>query len=249
MPRLGRAAERQIDRNLSELIPVDRPGITFNDLVEKAKPISRPTVSQRLKKFKRTGLVIHDGDFYRRNPLGSSFQTNLQITTRLHDSEADWSGWQSSFPQKIDASKTRLARTTRSCWEEKKLNHVRPIAYEPLAHGDLLHPLMHAILSAVSGYLDLLQAVAQAPDQSTAHEITDVWLNISVTRHLDLLARLVWEFRKELSFRELNGRRLSLEFVTHEYTGWDFTVWPPVPPSQHGDSRMSLSKREHLREN
>lgn len=229
MARLGMIAENRIDRDLLELIPEDRPGIRFNDLVEKASRIcKRPTVWKRLEKFKRIGIVIQEKGFYRKDPLdGRSLQTTLQITTGLHDPEAGWGTWKNSFPRSIDASKMRMIRS-RSLWEQKELN---PSAhYESLADGKLQHALASAIVFATSGYLQLLQAVAQTPDLATAHEITDVLLDIAVTQHLELLARLVWQFRKKLSFEELNGKRLNFEFVTHDYAGWDFTVWPPVPP-------------------
>ena len=233
MARKGYRTENRINRDLFGLIPEERPGIRFNELVKTAESIcTRPTVWKRLKKFEQTRMVIHEKGFYRKNPLfGQSFQTILQITIGLHDPESGWGTWKNSFPQKIDPSKMGLIRS-RSLWEQKEINHVRFVGYESLADNILLHPLASGIVSAISGYLGLLQAVAQTRELATAHEITDILLDIAVTQHLELLARLVWQFRKKVSFQELNGKRLNLEFRVHDYTGWDFTVLPPVAPQR-----------------
>jgi len=63
--------EIRIKDVILNLIPSERPGIRFKQIAEagRVQGISKPAVCRHLTRFEKLGLIIHEGVFYRRNPI------------------------------------------------------------------------------------------------------------------------------------------------------------------------------------
>ena len=86
-PRIGEHEETTKAR-VFQLIPEDPPGIRFTDIVRAARKLgyTKPTVWRYLDRFEDLDLIIHEGRFYRRNPLsGGNARFHIKTGMGLHE--------------------------------------------------------------------------------------------------------------------------------------------------------------------
>jgi hypothetical protein len=79
--------------------------------------------------------------------------------------------------------------------------------------GNLYVGLLIALASITHQYLALLQAIANAPDISAAHDMADFFLRNAGDSEIMALVRRVWESKGNVALESLIGKKLTLEFV------------------------------------
>lgn len=79
--------------------------------------------------------------------------------------------------------------------------------------GNLYISLLLALTTMMHHYLALLQAVVDAPNISTAHEMADFFLRNTSDSEIMSLVRRVWESKGNVRVESLIGKKMTLEFV------------------------------------
>ena len=182
-------------------------GISFAELVRAAgrHGISKPTVWRHLKKLTEIGSVVHDGKFYRRNPLyrvgelktGGHFWVNGGELGRVE-------------PQEGGLALESIPREPQSAiyWEV-----AWRVGRTIVDQEAFVRHFSGTIMAVLQGYLELLEAVIGAPNFASAREIASLLMNYNVNSPLMFLARQLWDHKKRLSLKSLDGKRL--EFTIH----------------------------------
>jgi hypothetical protein len=213
MPKLGRRLARDeplIKTRLLDLIPEDRPGSKFNELVQAAKAISisKPTLWRHLTRFEDLGVVIHEGKFYRRNPLHSGPLQLFALKTTVWGAAGEV--WKERYQEVDDRWFRSLAGA--DWWGRKDIELCREAAAKvDLSDPDRLFKLVYStVVEALLGYLLVLNAVRHLSDFSQAREIANILMDAEIKRPLLESARLVWEKREVVALEGLIGREIKL---------------------------------------
>lgn len=196
-PRIGEHEETTKAR-VFQLIPEDPPGIRFTDIVRAARKLgyTKPTVWRYLDRFEDLELIIHEGRFYRRNPLsGGNARFHIKTGMGLHEFGFD------------ELREVRL----ENLWDSRDKKRLwkfgdRTIAEDPKV---LYDSLLITLQLALTGYVNLLETVKEAPSFAAAGEAAKIMMTSEVSYFLMQLARDVWDHREEVSFDVLDGKELS----------------------------------------
>jgi len=207
MRKLGRRLgedERFTKIRLLNLVPEEPPGSRFNELVRAAKAISisKPTLWRHLMRFEKLGLVIHEGRFYRRNPIPDE---KGEFTIRVELNGADGSVLK-QHAWNLDI-KTLRQLGGLDYWDPKQSPRDE--------RGDMLDPdklfgeWQNTIMLALSGYQQLLISVLHSRDLASAREIANITMNSQVRWPLMRLARRVWDAKDKIRLESFDGKQMK----------------------------------------
>jgi hypothetical protein len=183
--------EKQIQQAILSAVPIEPPGISFGNVAGNAKRllgISRPTVWRHLEKFTHMRIVVHEGRFYRRNPLMADLPVGMD---RI----------------KMD-SLHRLQST--DFWTPQRYWRADPIE----TPDELYAFFRKTIANVVWGYLELLHAITTMPNLPAARELANLMIDSHVNWFLMLMAREVWEKRATVRLNSLAGKEVKVVSYT-----------------------------------
>lgn len=213
MGKLGRpiaGKEKRIEDAILDSLGEDVPGKTLKQLAVGVKPvIDRSTIWRHLGKFVALGLVIHEGKFYRKNPLYGEHM-RYGVKTRIRHVKGKL---QKQTRQEVDANILRSLSVvdwfTNPRWRPKDLLQDDLPEFDFADPDDLFRLLEAIIREALNGYLSVLEIVRQTRDFSRAREIANLTFDAEVKRSLLSFARVVWMMREVVHFEKLNGREMK----------------------------------------
>jgi biotin operon repressor len=178
----------------------------------------RTTVWRHLKRFKKLGIVIHEGQFYRRNPLNES-QIHLESLFSV-EREKNRAILVRERIAKLPFPRELLTITSPSSVDlQTKIKNIdwwSPKEATPpglIQRGHLAETFEFMLEYATTGYLNLLEAIANAPSLAAAGEIARILSSTYVSGPLMFLARAVWDERKETSLQELDGKLIRFRVI------------------------------------
>jgi hypothetical protein len=205
MPKLGRRlgdAERKIAPRLLDLIPSEPPGIRFNEYARAARAIgfSKPTAWRHLTHFVELAVVIHEGSFYRRNPLYGLSAVEAPLIRLVAKGITRVRG------DKFDLEKLRLPRNLDP-WALR--GYTGPSMKDPSDPMGLYNYLSLVLTAVASDYLLLLSVLRGAASLAAAREIANLFADGQMIPLLMMLARDVWEHRKDVPLEGLDGKEFN----------------------------------------
>jgi len=216
MPKLGRRLgedERLTKRRLLSLIPEEAPGSRFNELVKTASAIgfSKPTLWRYLMRFEDLGIVIHEGRFYRRNPLYAFAAKSMAAKMSMSLISPTWQiamGFDGHGHDSYEGSSLREDRH-QDPWSLRKVTPKLGLKDpEKLYRWFEFH-----IADALSSYLTLLGVLCEAENLATARELANILMDSTVVEPLMELARDIWDHREERPLETLKGSKLNFKIV------------------------------------
>lgn len=142
---------------------------------------SKETLSKYLKQLERTGLIIHDENGYRVNPLYDYPRLN-QLAKSL--------------------------RRPEKAWEYSYITPPGPGA--AITKNNFLDQVQREFNVAFSIYRWMLTRLVQVNDRIAAQELVDIFLRSQINPVLTELAKNTWLARKTAPVEALKKKRLAL---------------------------------------
>lgn len=207
--------EKRIRHAILSLLPNDPPGSTFSEFVAKAEymGISRKTAWRQLTKATKAGLIIHQGKFYRMNPLATydlRSDPKLAVVTR---GAGLWADSTVGFvPEDLAGRRQESAAHWLDVWRQTLTNEP-PWNLKSPPGGFLPVVVISGMKELLTLYLRILRAALETRKLGVLREIVDVvWDEAKVTAAYN--AKVAWELgRKKTSFAEVD--KLKLDYVIY----------------------------------
>jgi len=186
---------------------------------------SRPTVWRYLARFEKLGLVVHEGKFYRKDPLhGSSLKPSPEvfaIETRGKLLYAPPVGGVEYVAKLRDAA----IHTENKVWQP-------PDEYLDAHWNDpkiVRTFFTDTILNSLLGYLGMLAALTTIRDPRSASEVAGILIDAEVKPCLMSLAGLVWARRNQRILETLDGEEIGVK-IRHVKLSREQAAGKELPP-------------------
>ena len=171
--------------------------ITFSRVVNEAakSDISRPTVARYLHKYTKSGVIVHDEQGYRLNPLlGKTGGLPFIITATDERGELPRLVFKFSEPMK--------SYPVPDWWSPKQYVDMKIDTPQ-----QLLEVLQHVVDLSLKIYMLLLGDLVNVPELPLAREFA-FHASDQISSCLMMLARGIWDKKDDVPVRSLIGRRL-----------------------------------------
>jgi len=178
--------EAQIKQLILDLVPLEPPGRRFKDISKAARDqgISKVAVWRHLTRFKKLELVIHEGRFYRKNPIYGMDEPGFTVVI----------GDKTQVFREEHVLSAMKAAGEIDQWNPKSY----PSSYSlgNLDNPKVLADSFHLLMYGTAGmYMSSLLNIVRAPNLAAAREIANIMFDDRVRRPLMGYARAVWEQR------------------------------------------------------
>ena len=224
--------EQRIKDAVYAAVPAQEDGRTLHDITEDvrlATGVDRTTVWRHLKRFEKDDLVVHEAKSYRRNPLPEKSLRKIRPDSMyyLQFEKARVSipfrdlrrvpRALASLPKPLQKSALAIIVVSAPMFADWWWSAMGSMSIGHLRRGKLASAFELYLAEAIAGYLTLLEVITRAPSLSAAHELARRFNTSYVTNPLMLLARQVWECRKEFSLQELDGKVIRFTIVRKSF--------------------------------
>jgi len=172
--------------------------VTFSYVVKEAAKsgISRPTVARYLRQYAKSGIIVHDEQGYRLNPLvGKTGGLPFVVTATDRKGES---------PQLVFKFSEPTKKYPAADWWSSKQG-VRMNIETP---QELLEALQHVVDVSLKIYMLLLGDLVNLSELPLAREIAS-HASDQISSCLMMLARAIWEQKANVPLGSLIGKQLS----------------------------------------
>jgi hypothetical protein len=211
MARKGVHEEEQYDYIILDLLPYELPGVKYQPLWNGARRegiSSKDTFGRHLRKLISVGFVLHEGLFYRRNPLHSlRFERAVSGKYRRTGTGTKQ---ESLFPDE-DRVRPSLTWQIDAAKRDRHLDFLLSSHYPHVGYGsiknvkDMLVWVEPTLSLMIVWYLRALRELVKIENKEAAREYLELAIKMIMRPPLMLIGYDVWRKRHNINFLDLFG--------------------------------------------